>query len=92
MRCLFQRFEGAKQDVMKYCKFFNYYPATRKCKLIYSLTGSTATTRYEQGEGDWETWLPSTWTPEKGHLAAGYIEGVTPDMQFKGKPLVSVNE
>ena len=42
--------------------------------------------------GDWETWLPSTWTPEKGHLAAGYIEGVTPDMQFKGKPLVFVNE
>ena len=42
--------------------------------------------------GDWETWLPSTWTQEKGHLAAGYIEGVTPDMQFKGKPLVFVNE
>ena len=91
MRCLFQRFEGAAQDVMKYCKFFNYYPATRKCKLIYMLTNQ----KDEENiipTGDWETWLPSTWTQEKGHLAAGYIEGVTPDMQFKGKPLVFVNE
>ena len=91
MRCLFQRFEGAANDVMKYCKFFNYYPATRKCKLIYQLTNQ----KDEENiilTGDWETWLPSTWTPEKGHLAAGYIEGVTPDMKFKGKPLVFVNE
>ena len=91
MRCLFQRFEGAANDVMKYCKFFNYYPATRKCKLIYRVTNQ----KDEENiilTGDWETWLPSTWTPEKGHLAAGYIEGVTPDMQFRGKPLVFVNE
>ena len=76
---------------MKYCKYFNYYPATKKCKLIYQVTNKKDENKVIP-TGDWETWLPSTWTKENGHTAAGYIEGVTPDMQFKGKPLVYIDE